>query len=433
MVARAFRLRPSEERRAEGDDGGVGRTIWTLSLGALGLAWSKTTLGTYLPPVLGQFTDSAALVGFVLSAEGWFAIALPILVGPLSDATRTPFGRRRPYMAFAVGPLTLSLAMIGFMPNFTATAFVLFAFFFAYYIYEPPYRGLYPDMLPDEVFGRSQGAQHVMRGVAIGVSLVGGGFLLDVWAPAPFVLAAVVTAAACGALVLLIREKDAGERQYERFRSYMAAPWRIIRRERDVQLFLLANTAWEGTFAGMYTFVVLYLTKGLGQPLYISSTVLAVVAAGYVVAALLAGRLGDQFGIGRVIFVASIVYGTGLTLSVFAKSWHFWYYALVAPIAVAGGMVMTLAWGLLFKVMPPEGRGSVAGLAIMTKGVALIGGPLGVGALIDIFRPLLESTDGYAAMWPAVGLPILLATPLVWMLARSEEERARRKRRDPAA
>ena len=78
----------------------------------------------------------------------------------------------------------------------------------------------------------------------------------------------------------------------------------------------------------MYTFVVLYLTKGLDQPLYISSTVLAVVAAGYVVAALLAGRLGDQFGIGRVIFFASIVYGTGLTLAVFAKEWHSWYYAL---------------------------------------------------------------------------------------------------------
>ena len=48
-------------------------------------------------------------------------------------------------MAFAVVPMTLALAMVAFMPSFTATAFVLFAFFFAYYIYEPPYRGLYPD------------------------------------------------------------------------------------------------------------------------------------------------------------------------------------------------------------------------------------------------------------------------------------------------
>ena len=307
--------------------------IWSLGLGSFGLAWSKTTIGTYLPAVLEQYTGSAALIGFVLSAEGWFAIVLPLLVGPLSDATRTPFGRRRPYMAFALGPIALSLAMVAFMPNFVATAFVLFAFFFAYYIYEPPYRGLYPDLLPGSVFGRSQGAQHVMRGIAVGIALVSGGFLLHVWEPFPFVLAATVSLVALGAVVALVHERGGGSRHYERFRSHLAAPWRIVKSERDVRFWLLANIAWEGTFAGMYTFVVLYITKGLDQPLYISSTVLAVVAVGYVVAATLAGRLGDRFGIGRVQVIVSLVYGIGLTLCVFATEWHSWYYALIAPLA----------------------------------------------------------------------------------------------------
>ena len=124
------------------------RLIWVLSLGAFGLAWSITTVAAYMPPILEQFTSSAVLVGIVLAAEGIFAIVLPLFVGPLSDATRTPFGRRRPYMAFAIAPMTLALIMVVFMPSIAATAFVLFAFFFAYYIYEPPYRGLYPDLLP---------------------------------------------------------------------------------------------------------------------------------------------------------------------------------------------------------------------------------------------------------------------------------------------
>jgi maltose/moltooligosaccharide transporter len=409
------------------------RLIWALGLGSFGLSWSKTTIGTYLPAVLGEFTDSATVVGVVLSAEGWFAISLPLLVGPLSDATRTPFGRRRPYMAFALGPIALSLAMVAFMPNLVATAFVVFAFFFAYYIYEPPYRGLYPDLLPPETFARSQGAQHVMRGVAVGIALISGGFLLHVWEPFPFVLAAAVSALALGALIALVHEHAGGSRHYERFRSYLAAPWRIIKSERDVRYWLVANTAWEGTFAGMYTFVVLYITKGLSEPLYVSSTVLAVVAAGYVVAAMLAGRLGERFGIGPVSLVTSIIYGTGLTLCVFANQWHSWYYALIAPIAFAGGMVMTLAWGLLFKVMPAQDRGAVSGLAIMTKGVGLLLGPLGVGALIDIFRPLLDSTDGYAAMWPAVGIPVLLVVPLVAALSRSEARRATDTGLPPAA
>ena len=263
-----------------------------------------------------------SVVGVVLSAEGWFAISLPLLVGPLSDATRTPFGRRRPYMAFALGPIALSLAMVAFMPNFVATAFVVFAFFFAYYIYEPPYRGLYPDLLPSEAFARSQGAQHVMRGIAVGIALISGGFLLHVWQPFPFVLAAAVSAVALAAVIALVHERAGGSRHYERFRSYLAAPWRIVKAERDVRYWMLVNTAWEATFAGMYTFVVLYITKGLNEPLYVSSTVLAVVAVGYVVAAMLAGRLGERFGIGRVSLVVSIVYGAGLTLCFVAREWH---------------------------------------------------------------------------------------------------------------
>jgi MFS family permease len=409
------------------DETEAGRLIWTLSLGALGLAWSITTVAAYLPPVLEQFTSSATLVGFVLSAEGIFAILLPLLVGPMSDATRTPFGRRRPYMAFAVMPMTLSLAMVAFMPSLAATAFVLFAFFFAYYIYEPPYRGLYPDLLPERVFGRAQGAQHVMRGAALGAALIGGGVLLDVWEPFPFVLAAGVTAVMCAAVIALTHEDHGGPRSYRRFRSYLASPFRIVKSETDVRRFLIANTAWEATFAGMRTFVVLYIIQGLDQPLYISSTVLAVVAGGYVLAALFAGRLGDRFGLGRVILGASVVYGFGLVLAVLAQHWHWWYYGLIAPVAVAGGTVMTLAWGLLFKLMPAGERGAIAGLAIMTKGVGLLIGPLAVGAVIDIFHPFLQSTDGYAAMWPAVGIPVLAVIPLVWRLAASEARGASRE------
>jgi MFS family permease len=403
------------------------RLIWTLALGALGLSWSITTVATYLPSILEDFTKSTALVGVVLSAEGVFAIVLPVLVGPLSDATRTPFGRRRPYLAFAIAPMTLALAMIAFMPGFAATAFVLFAFFFAYYIYEPPYRGLYPDLLPAEVFGRAQGAQHVMRGAAIGFALVGGGLLLSVWGPFPFVLAAGVTAVACAAVIVMTKEPVRGPRRYQHFRSYLSEPWRIVRRDRNVRRFLIANTAWEAAFAGMRTFVVLYITQGLDQPFYVSSTVLAVVAVGYVLAAVFAGQIGDRFGIGRVILVASTIYGLGTLLSVFATKWHWWYFALVAPVAVAGGAVMTLAWGLLFKLMPEHGHGATSGLAIMTKGIGLLIGPLLVGTVIEIFRGTLSATSGYAAMWPAIGIPILAVIPLVAMLSDAEQRRARRR------
>ena len=81
---------------------------------------------------------------------------------------------------------------------------------------------------------------------------------------------------------------------------------------------------------------------------------------------------------------------------------------------------MTLAWGLLFKLMPPGQRGAVSGLATTTKGIGLVIGPLAAGAVIDLMRPRLDATEGYQALWPVLGLPILLAIPLVARLIPAE-------------
>jgi MFS family permease len=397
------------------------RDTLVLGAGALGLAWALTTTAAYLPPILGRYTDSTTLVGLVLAAEGVFALTLPLVIGPWSDTFHTPLGRRRPFMLAAIGPMTFALALLAFMPNLWTTALMLSALFFAYYVYEPPYRGLYPDVLPESVFGRAQGVQHVLRGVAIGGALIGGGYLFHLWRPAPFLVASGVVAAACAVPIVLVTEDGGHGRVFEGVRTYVAQSWRVLRANRDVATFLVANTAWEGTFAGARTFVVLYVTVGLGQPLSTSTAILAAVAGGYIVAALVAGRVGDRIGLARVIVGASVVYGTGLVAGGLGREWHTWYLAPVFVVAVAGGSVMTLAWGLLFKLMPAGERGAISGLATTTKGIGLVIGPLLAGGVIDLLSSHLEATDGYQALWPVLGVPILLVIPLVWRLRHAEE------------
>ena len=399
---------------------GYGRVVWTLGLGAFGLAFSLTTTAAYLPPILGRYTESTTLVGLVLAGEGAFALTLPLVIGPWSDTFHTPLGRRRPFMLVALGPMTFALALLAFMPNLWTTALMLFALFFAYYVYEPPYRGLYPDVLPDSVFGRAQGVQHVFRGVAIAGALIGGGYLFHVWRPAPFLVAAGVVATACLVPIVLVTEDGGHGRVFEGVRTYVAQSWRVLRANRDVATFLVCNTAWEGTFAGARTFVVLYVTVGLDEPLSTSTYILAAVAGGYIVAALVAGRIGDRVGLARVISVASAVYGVGLLAGGLGREWHAWYLGLIFVVAIAGGTVMTLAWGLLFKLMPPGERGAISGLATTTKGIGLVIGPLAAGAVIDLLGPHLEKTEGYQALWPVLAVPILLAIPFVARLSRAE-------------
>jgi MFS family permease len=401
----------------------VPRTVVVLGLGAFGLAWSLTTTAAYLPPLLERFTGSTTLIALVLASEGLFALTLPLVIGPWSDGFHTPLGRRRPFMLVAVGPLAFCLALIAFMPSLWTVALLVLAFFFAYYVYEPPYRGLYPDVLPGEIYGRAQSVQHLLRGVAIGGALIGGGVLFHIWEPWPFLLAALVVAAACAAPIAFVQEDGGHGRVFEGVGAYMRQSWRVLRREPDVRRFLVANAAWEGTFAGMRTFVVLYITVGLGEPLGTSTAVLGAVAGGYIVAALVSGPIGDRFGLARVIVVCSLFYGTGLLAGGLGSSWHAWYLPLIFAVAIAGGSVMTLAWGLLFKLMPPDDRGTISGLATTTKGIGLITGPLVAGAAIDLLRPYLDATQGYQAVWPILGLPILIVIPFVVRLVPAEEKR----------
>jgi MFS family permease len=387
---------------------------WVLGLGAFGLALSLTTTSAYLPPLLEKFTSSRTLIAVILGSEGIFALTLPLVIGPWSDTFQTPMGRRRPFMLVGLGPMGFCLALVAFMPSLWLMTLILLAFFFAYYLYEPPYRGLYPDLLPQSQYGRAQGVQHLLRGIAIGVGLIGGGLLFEVWHPAPFLFTALGIVAACGAAVVFVREPSgATNRVFEGVRAYVAHSLRILRAEPEVRRFLVCNSAWEGAFAGARFFVVLYITKGLGQSVEISTAVLATVAGGYVVAAAWAGRIGDRLGLARVIYYCSFVYGGGMLVAGLAQEWHDWYLALIFPVAVAGGAVMTLAWGLLFKLTPSAHRGTVSGLATTTKGFGLIIGPIAAGAAMDIFGRYFESTDGYQLLWPLLSLPILAVIPLV--------------------
>ena len=213
-------------------------------------------------------------------------------------------------------------------------------------------------------------------------------------------------------MVVLVHERDVEPTRYERFRSILAAPWRVVRREKHVRRFLIANTAWEATFAGMRTFVVLYIIDGLDQPLYVSSTVLGVVAAGYVLAALAAGRFGDEFGVGNVILGASVVYGLGLLVAGFAQT-----VALVVLRADRaggdGGRRRDDA-----RLGPPlQGHAGDRpwddhGPRDDHEGArARSSGPLAAGAAIDIFHSHFRSTDGYAVIWPVVAIPVLGGHP----------------------
>src|SRR4249920_3145306 len=107
----------------------IGRLLGALALPTFALALGMSVLTTYAPLLLGQETSSAGAIGIAIGAEGAFALFLPILVGSLSDRTRTRLGRRLPYALVAAPLLALPLVVLPFAHGY-AQIFALISLFY---------------------------------------------------------------------------------------------------------------------------------------------------------------------------------------------------------------------------------------------------------------------------------------------------------------
>lgn len=389
------------------------RRLLVLGLPTFGMALAITVVSTYLPVVARGEGGSTTAIGVIIGGEGLIALWLPVLVGSRSDRLRTPIGGRLPFVLGGTPVMAVCLCVAGLVHSVVAMGLVVGVFFTGYFVAYEPYRALYPDLVPDEVAGRSQSVQAGFRGVGTGLALVSGGLLLSLANFVPFVFAAVLLVASVVAFVFLLLgrgyadnlhgtgEEDAAESGYARV-------WELLRERRALRLFLVANGLWELSLGAIKTFVVLYVTAGLGYSLGQASLIVGAVAVIVLAGALASGRLGDRHGRLRVVEAGLWVYGVtllvpGLTTAPAA------ILAAIPFVALGGGMLMSLPYSLLMPLMPEGEHGALTGLYSLSRGLGVMLGPLLAGVAIQLAEPLFSSTEGYAATWWVAGLAVLVS------------------------
>ena len=401
----------------EGDPSSASRPLLlTLGLPTFGLAFAMAILTTYGPVVLLGLTHSPARVGALIGGEGAFALSVPLVAGVLSD--RLPpstFGRRMPFILVGGPMLVAGLILLPFAPDYVLAAAAILLYFIGYYLYYPPYRALYADILPRNLYARAQASQAVLRGAGLGAALIAGGLLLSTWMPLPFVIAGGVVVATTLALGPVVRLQQACSRDAL---DYEPSSVRALLTNHRMLTFAAANALWELSFTGLRSFIVLYVVKGVGHSPSTASAVIAVVAVAYVVGAPIAGRLADRYGVPQVMLVAATVYGLGLCIGTIPTTLTPLVIALPF-VALAGAILLTLPQALAFLLAPDGAEGAAAGLLDLSRGVGVVLGPLLVGAAVTgTAGGWFRATNGYAAMWPIIGVAVLLTLPLLRGLIR---------------
>jgi MFS family permease len=388
------------------------RILVILGVPTFALALAITTVSTYLPVLAEDFSASSIVIGLLIGGEGLMALWLPLVVGSWSDRLRTPLGSRLPFIIAATPPLVIALAVLGFVHSIALAAIVVAVFFVGYFVAYEPYRALYPDLVDQEIAGRAQSTQAIFRGLGTFLALLGGGLLISISDPLPFLAAAVIVAACMGAFALTgvrrRRRRDSSSGQGD----IVAVAFRIVdllRCEGGLRAFLTANALWELALAALKTFVVLYVTETLGFSLAGSSGVIAAAALIVLVGAVVSGPLGDRYGRVLVMRWSLALYGLGLLVP-FATTATAPLLFAVPLIAFGGGVTMSLPYALLIPMMPAGAHGALTGLYSLSRGIGISLGPLLGGVAIE------AAGENYRWVWlvcsAAIIASILAMRPL---------------------
>jgi MFS family permease len=389
---------------------GERRLLLILGLPTFAYALATTVATTYLPVLAQDFISSSTVIGLLIAVEGVMALLLALPAGALSDRGRS----RLPFVEWASPVLVVALALMGLASSLPIALVLVTIFFAAYFVAYEPYRALYPDMIEERITGRAQSTQALWRGLGTILAIATGGALLAIDKTVPFAAAAVVTGVTIAVfLVLLPRERAEHEpNQASSLRDDVHRLWRTVRTRPDLRAFMVANGLWELSLGATKTFIILYLTHGLGVSTSLSGLVVAGCAVFIAAATPISGKLADRFGAAAVMRVSLLVYGIGMLVP-FLVANKVVVGAITPLVGFGGGVVMTLPYALLIPLMKDDDHGLTTGLYSVSRGVGTALGPLLAGVAIGVLDGVFPKTDGYQAMWGVCAVAVLASIPVL--------------------
>ncbi len=420
---------------------GAVRPLGAAGIGAYSAGGIGTGLFSTVPTVLLLYycTETlavpAALAAIAVFVPKTWAILWDPVVGAWSDRTRTPFGRRRPFLlAGAIGVFIPFIALFSApvlapLEAFVWVALCYFAFATFYSLFATPYNALAsqlgqsPALRSRMVSARiTMGNVGVLAGAALAPMLVehfGGG--RAGYASMSWVLALACVVAMLGPIAALQGRDDAPVADSEiNFVQQLTA----AARNRDFQLLSFSYIMQVGA-AGAYSAMVPYIvTRAAGRSEGEIGAALGLMLAAAICATPLWGWLGRKLGEKAVNIAALVLYAValcGLGAACFTQQPWPVLLGLFAVVGVPFAATMVLPFVIqahiahaasAARAASVEGAYAGAWTAVEKLGLAL--GPMLAGLALSIIGSNL--TTG-APVFIATAPPILLLASIAPLVA----------------
>jgi MFS family permease len=368
---------------------------------------------TAMPLYLDTYHLDTALIGLIANERSLVGALIQPIVGRISDRTRTPLGRRRPFFLIGVPLVSLALLLLALHPPFWLMLGVMSVAAFFLAVAVDPYLALMADLFPPAQRGRVGGFTGLANALgAITFSLLA----VLLWAHYEFLVFALVIILLLGAwgfTFFTVKEPPlpVGPRAEPAARRSAREHVRELLQHHAAAKYTLAMMLfWMGN-GGATPYVTLFGKHVLGASdsdafllplMYIAVTALLAVPA---------GMLADRIGKKAVLTIGLVIYGIGAILG--SQSPNLLVAAIALGVIGLGNACTSVLVALLTDMVP---RRQTAELVGVFSAVTSFTQPLGAmlaGAVVDLVTQVAGGSTGYRWSFIFAGVVILLGAAVL--------------------
>ena len=383
------------------------------SVGNLGSACVYTLFNTGLPLYLETYGIDPAWIGLLANERSFVGAFAQPIVGRVSDRTRTPLGRRRPFFLVGVPLMALSLVLLAVHPPFwlMITLMTIGSFFLA--VASDPYVALLADLFPPAQRGRVGGFLGLTSALgAISVSLLSA-FLWTRAEPLVFGLTISILVATFAFTFWTVREPplppaaEAARPARPGVRSYIHG---LLQYPEAAKYVLAVMFFWVGS-GGATPYVTLFGRHALhadgGQVFLLP---LAFVVSGAIFA-IPAGYLADRIGKKAVLTLGFVIYGGGALIG--SQSADIWQATLALAVAGLGNAGTVSLNPLLTDLIPRTRTAEFIGLGSSVWSLVQPAGSVLAGIVVSTAAAAIGLDSAYRWAFLFAGGLILTAAVLL--------------------
>jgi MFS family permease len=366
-------------------------------------------LNQAMPLYLKAYGFPAWAISILANERAFVGALIQPVVGRISDHTRSPLGRRRPFFLVGVPLMAISLFLVSGHPNIWVLLGLMTIGSFFLAVAQDPYIALLADLFPERHRGKVGGFLGLTTALGNIAFALMASFLWDHNETLVFAIVIGVLIVTFAFTFFAVKEPPlaphAAEEKREKFnlRNYI----RELRNYPEAAKYIGSlSLFWMGA-GGATPFVTLFGTEALHADV---SQVFLLPLAFVVMSAIFsipAGLLSDRIGKKRVMFIGLLLYGIGALIGSQAQDL---LQATLALLVVGIGNAGTAPLNPLLTELIPRSR--MAELMGMGSAVWSFFQPLGsilAGIIVTVATIYVGGNDAYRWSFIFAGLMIVLS------------------------